>query len=138
MPTGTSCSFSPNTVTISQANPTATVTLTVKTAAPSIFVPAGQRDNRGSRISRELVMLAWIFGIGFLLLGAYRRQARRLAAFVLLVVGFIAFVEGCGSGSGANSGAGGNGGTPAGITNGFITLASGAINHSLVFTINVQ
>jgi len=138
MPTGSSCSFSPNTVPISQANPTGTVTLTVKTAAPSIFIPASQRDNGDSRTSRELVMLAWIFCIGFLLLGVYRSQPRRLAAFVLLVVGFIPFVEGCGSGSGANSGGGGNGGTPAGTTNAVITLASGAITHSLVFTIKVQ
>ena len=139
MPTGSSCSFSPNNVTISQANPAATVTLTVKTASPSAFsIPTSQHHNRDSWATRELVLLAWIFCIGFLLLDVCRSQARRLAAFVLLVVGFVTAVEGCGCGSGGNNGGGVNGGTPAGTTNAVITLTSGAITHSLVFTINVQ
>ena len=67
---------------------------------------------------------------------ARRSQLRRLAAFVVLILGSIVVVESCGSGG--NSGAGGNGGTPLGITNAVITLRSGGTTHSLVFTINVQ
>jgi hypothetical protein len=134
MPVGSSCSFNPNTLTINQANPTAPVTLTVKTA--SVSIPAGQHHNRDNRTIREPGIFAWIFCIGFLLLSARRSQLRRLAAFVVLILGSIVVVESCGSGG--NSGAGGNGGTPLGITNAVITLTSGGTTHSLVFSINVQ
>ena len=136
IPVGASCSFTPNSVTISQANPTATVTLTVKTTAPGMVVPVAQRHNRHDRGIREPVILAWLLCVAFLLLGVYRSQLRRLAALVLLLLASIAVVQGCGSGG--NGGGGGNSGTPLGTTNAVVTLASGGTMHSLVFTINVQ
>lgn len=136
MPVGSSCSFTPNTVTISQANPTATVTLTVNTAAPSMAVPAGQRHNRDNERIREPVILAWLSCLALLLLGLYRNQVRPLAALVFLLLGSIAVVQGCGSSG--NGGGSGNSGTPLGTTNAVITLASGGTTHSLVFAINVQ
>lgn len=136
MPVGSNCSFSPTTVTISQGNPTAMVTLTVMTAATSMGVPAAQRHNRDNRRIREPLLLAWILCIGFLLLGVYRSQLRWPAAFALLVLGFIAAAGGCGSGG--NGGGGGNPGIPPGTTNAVFTIASGGTTHSLVFTINVQ
>jgi hypothetical protein len=138
MPAGSSCSFSPDSVTISQANPTATVTLTVATTKPSMLIPVSSHSKPSHWTSEKLVALMWVFCVVLLLLGIRQSQRRRLTACALLVFGLIVAAGGCSSGSGSNGGGGGSGGTPAATTNGVITLTSGATTHSFVFTLSIQ
>jgi subtilase family serine protease len=138
MPAGSSCSFSPGSVTISQANPTATVTLTVATTKPSMLIPVSLHSKPSHWTSEKLVALMWVFCIVLLLLGIRQSQRRRITACALLIFGLIVAAGGCSSGSGNNGGGGGSGGTPAGTTNGVITLTSGNTTHSFVFTLRIQ
>ena len=58
MPTGASCNFSPGFVTVSQATPTAAVTLTVITTAPSMSIPVRLPINRDRPTTTEVIALS--------------------------------------------------------------------------------
>lgn len=135
MSAGSSCGFSPASVTINQASPTATATLTVATTAPSVSSPI-RHIIPSPWTNSEIVLLAWTFCTGFLFLRVRQNQRRQFGAFALSVFVLIVAAGGCSSGS--RSGGSGNGGTPIGTTNGVITLTSGATTHSFVFTLSIQ
>ena len=139
MPTSTSCSFNPGSVKVSQATPTAQVTLTVTTTAPSMSIPVRLPVNRGWRTTTEVIaLLVCALYVGLVL--RFRiNQHWSSTSVAMLTCALLVCTAGCGGGSSASSpGGGGNPGTPTGTTNAIITLTSTGITHSFVFTLNVH
>jgi hypothetical protein len=99
MPPGSSCSFSPTSVTIGPTNPTAMTTLTV-TVASAGMIPAGRRDVfRWPEVVSAVVLLC-VCGLGLSLFGVPHRwsTALVLSVFALFVVGL-----GCGGGGSSST-----------------------------------
>jgi fibronectin type 3 domain-containing protein len=115
MPSESSCSFNPATITLA-ANGTATTTLTVATTAASVVIPgAGQRPTHLDWWSAgSAITLACIFCAGIQLLGFGGKSRRWGTAMILAAFAFAFAIAGAGC-AGHVSG-GGNSGTPAGTT----------------------
>jgi subtilase family serine protease len=135
MPTDSSCSFSPSSITLS-ANGSATSTLTISTTSTAHLVPVGHLRPMG--IAPLLVAIVAVFA-SLLLFTAMRRQIRWSTAFGALT---LALLLACGACGGGGSG-GGNppppNSTPAGYYSGItITLADGNNKtHTVPIALNV-
>jgi subtilase family serine protease len=139
LPAGASCTFNAGAVTISHANPTATVTVTITTTASSMWIPMNLRNKPKLWTIIGVVSLSVCVVCIGLMLRLCVNQRWRIAVGAALACALLLCSAGCGGGSnGSGPGGGGNPGTPTGTTNVLITLTSGGITHSLVFTANVQ
>jgi len=133
LPSESSCSFSPASVTGSGAT-----TLTVSTTAPSSLVPASRHIDFGgwqtaAGVLRLLLFCAALFALGIQL----RRRRWNLIATGLTLMLLIANVA-CGGGGGGTTGPT-NPGTPL-VQNQQISVmvSSGTITHTMTFTLNVN
>lgn len=130
LPSETTCSFSPATVTPSGAA-ASTTTLTITTTAPT-----SSRNSIPWPFAGGGVTLA--FGLFFL------GKKKRLPSVVCLVLllGIGAVVVGCGSSSKSGGGGTGNPGTPAGTSTVTVTATAGsgssAISHTTTISLTVQ
>jgi hypothetical protein len=115
MPSESSCSFNPATITLA-ANGTATTTLTVATTAASEVIPgAGERPTHlGLWSAGSAITLACIFCVGIQLLGLGGKPRRWGAVMILAAFTFAFAIAGAGC-AGHVSGSG-NSGTPVGTT----------------------
>ena len=126
LPSESTCSFSPASVT-----GTGSTTLTVSTTAAhtaSLEGPGWWTTGLGGT-------LAGVFLLG----GTSRRRAwSRLLS--LMAFAFLISIAGCGGGSSSGGGGGGNTdpGTPVGTSTIVVTATSGTISHTTTFTLNVQ
>jgi Big-like domain-containing protein len=134
LPSESSCSFMPPTVTGS-----GTTTLTVTTTAPSSVVPGSRNDFPNWRPAGASLR-SLVFCIGLLVLGICARR-RRLKVIgggigaVMLIVGLAA----CGGGGGGGVTPPANPGTPM-VQNQTVTVTatSGTLTHTTTFTLNVN
>ncbi len=94
LPGGSSCSFSPSSLTVSPANPTATTMVTVTIASAGQMVAGRMDRSRWPEIIGTLTLLS-VCGLAIILFGVPHRwsAALALAVFSLLVAAF-----GCGGG----------------------------------------
>ncbi len=130
LPTATTCSFNPATLTPSGS--AASATLTIATTARTV---ASARPVSGTT-------LAAITGIGFLgivFLGvpARRHRSLRWAGMMLLAIGIIFAVASCGGG-GSQQIQHNVTGTPAGTFNVTVSATSGTTTHTSVIALTVQ
>jgi hypothetical protein len=138
LPSESSCSFSPATVTGSGST-----TLMVSTTAPSSLVPASRHvDYGGWRTTAGAIRILLLCAALLALAIQARRRRWNLAGAVLmftLLIGIAACGGAGGSGGGAGSTAPTNPGTPV-VTNQVITVTatSGTITHTFTFTLNVN
>jgi Pro-kumamolisin, activation domain/Bacterial Ig-like domain (group 3) len=144
LPTESSCSFSPTSVTVSPNTLNGTTTVTIQTTAPSELTPGGHHGPVGIswRLAAVWAMVAFLF-MG--LLRALPRSRRWACAFLALAV--LSACVSCGGGGGGNGGGGGggggggnpSGGTPIGsYPNGVVTATSGSITHTFDFGVAVE
>ncbi|MBZ5503483.1 MAG: Ig-like domain repeat protein, partial [Acidobacteriia bacterium] len=141
LPTESSCSFNPATITLT-ANGTATTTMTVTTTAASLVAPGtGHRRtppswrNIPGSVALTCFLLMILAGLAALgLRGTQRRWNFVLgfAVFVLLVLNV-----GCGGGSGGGGGIT-NPGTPVGSKTAGVTVTINGVAQSTNVTVNVQ
>ena len=128
LPSESACSFSPASLTGS-----GTTTLTITTKAPATAVL--RRENRQS--------LAWwgtssgLTLAGVLLLGVPSKRRRVSMLLSLMVAGLLTF-SACGGGGGSSSKPAPDPGTPFGRSTVVVTATSGALKHTVSFTLNVE
>jgi subtilase family serine protease len=128
LPTGSSCNFSPASVTNSGAT-----TLTISTTASAMLAPVGHQSTPAARAASERLML-FLFGFAILWLAiqAGRRKLRWSVVAGFLVAACLIGVASCGGGS---SSGGGGGGNPQTVT---VTGSDGTNTHSTTFTVTID
>ena len=134
LPSESSCSVSPSSVTFSSTMTSASVMLTVATTAPSSIAPSRRWGptgiGTGIVIVSGLLALVWI--LGFL-------RERRGLQFALGVLTFAALLTIAACGGGSGGGGGRNPGTPVGSDpNARVTFSLGQASHTVSLSINVQ
>lgn len=142
LPTESSCSFNPSTVTLA-ANGTAQTTLTIMTTAPSAVVPAiGNPPKMGAwRHNAGAIALACLLLCLTAVAFAYRGRQRRWGLALVFTAFALVFASaGCGGGGG---GGGGNGltnpGTPTGSKVITVTITVNGVTQTVPnLTVNVQ
>jgi hypothetical protein len=134
LPSETSCTFAPSTVTPSGG--AATTVLTISTTAPSV------KKNPGNEHA-SLTGLAAFASLALLIL-TFRPSGNRMRWLaVLLTVGIAVSIFGCGGGS-SGSGGGGSGagtkdpGTPAGTGTVTVTATAGSLTQTVSLSVAVQ
>jgi hypothetical protein len=131
LPSESSCSFSPATITGNGST-----TLTVLTTAPSSLVPASRHIDIGSWRKTPGALRFILFGFALLTLGVRARRRGWNLAGTVLVLALLVVNAACGGG-----GAGGlrNPGTPM-VQNQTVTVTatSGTTTHTFTFTLNVN
>lgn len=142
LPTGATCSFNPQSATLSATATTAVTMLTVNTTAPSALAPAQRRQPAAPASSNAALVASFLtmLAIVILALSTRNRRLRSGATFALLIFGMagLMLMASCGGTSGGGGGGGGSGGTPTGSTTATITGSSGSATSSLNFTLDVQ
>jgi hypothetical protein len=130
LPAGSSCSFSPASVTGS-----GTTTLTISTTAAAMLAPVGHQSTPAARAAAGRLMLSLIgFAILWLAIQARRRKLRWSVVAGFLIVACLIGVASCG-GSSSNSSGGGGGAVPANIV---VTGSDGTNSHSVSFTLTID
>jgi len=138
MPTGVSCSFYPNTLTIAVGGSPATSTLTIATVARanSRLLPFGKHSTRwlyAAGMALAPMLLATICGFV-----PKRRYLLSLCLSLVVIGGCVSQVA-CGGGSSTGASAANTGvGTPAGSYVVAVTGAAGAAQHTTSVTLIVQ
>jgi hypothetical protein len=138
LPSESTCSVSPASVTLSSTTTTASVMLTVTTTAPSSVAPTRRLGppmslGRGEREAIALCLLALLS----ILCVAGKQKRLEVALSILVFAGLLAFAA-CGGGSGGGGGVH-NPGTPVGLdSSASVSLTLGAATHSVPFSVNVQ
>jgi acid phosphatase len=151
LPTGTTCSFSPSTVTANQAAATSTLTITLAQTSSVTTVPAGK-----AKPFTAFSLPIFAIALGSVAAGGGRKKRCALFLALLLIMAFSVVAIGCGSSNGSqaatnssgnqssssSSGSQSSSGSAASTTNQSynvtITATSGAIQHSTTVALNVQ
>ena len=135
LPSESTCSVSPTTVTFSSTIATANIMLTVTTTAPSSVAPNRNFHSPeagigiGTPIAISLIALSSLLGL---------LRTRRKMEFVLAAIVFAALftLAAC---AGSSGGGVHDPGTPVGLDpNASISLTLGSATHSIQFSVNVQ
>ncbi|MGA8367563.1 MAG: hypothetical protein ACLQMT_08445 [Candidatus Acidiferrales bacterium] len=131
LPSESSCSFNPATITLT-ADGTATTTLTVSTTAASVAIPAtGERPSRFDwPHAPSTIALACIFWIGIHLL-AWGGKSRRWGGVLILAVFAFAFAIANAGCAGHVSSGGGNAGTPVADTAITVTFTINGVTQTV-------
>jgi Pro-kumamolisin, activation domain/Bacterial Ig-like domain (group 3) len=131
LPSESSCSFSPATVTGSGST-----TLTVSTTAPSVVVPGSQHLDLGSWRTTTVALRLILFGLALTALGIQTRRRRWNLVVTALVLTLLLVNAACGGGGGGGVK---NPGTPM-VQNQTVTVTatSGTTTHTFTFTLNVN
>jgi hypothetical protein len=135
LPSQSSCSVSPTSVTFSSTTTTATAMLTVSTIAPSSAVPVRRVLPTGKQpgLIVGLSLLALIS-----MLAALRKRRSLEFALSLLAFATLLTFAACGGGGGGGGG-GGNPGTPIGLDqNAKVTFVLGNTTHAVTLSVNVE
>jgi hypothetical protein len=135
LPSESSCSFSPATVTSSGAT-----MLTVTTTAPSSLVPLSRHIDFGGWRTTAGAIRVLLLCAALLALVIHARRRRWNLASAMLMLTLLIGIAACGGGSGGGGPTGPtNPGTPV-VTNQAITVTatSGSITHTFTFTLNVN
>jgi hypothetical protein len=128
LPSESACSFSPASLSGS-----GTTTLTITTKPPAAAMLRRENDQRpGWWAATSGLALA-----GMLLLGIPSKR-RRVSTLLSLVVAGLLTLPACGGGGGSSTKPPGDPGTPFGRYPVVITVTSGALKHTVTFTLNVE
>jgi len=124
LPSESSCSFSP-----SKFIGGGVTTLTISTTAPKValLIPHGP--------------IWWTSGAGLfavIVLAAPSNRRRRNRMLSLIVLGTVMMLPSCGGGSSSGGGGSSDPGTPQGSYPVVVTATSGALKHTVTFTLKVQ
>jgi hypothetical protein len=132
LPSESSCSFSPASVTGS-----GTTTLTVSTTAPSSLVPASRHIDIGGWRTTTGAIRFLLLAVALFALGIQSRRHRWNLATTALTLTMLIAIAACGGGGGGTGPT--NPGTPV-VTNQLITVTatSGTTTHNFTFTLNVN
>ncbi|MGH9746868.1 MAG: Ig-like domain repeat protein [Candidatus Acidiferrales bacterium] len=138
LPSESSCSVSPTSVTFSSSAMSANVMLTVATTAPSSATPTTRARPTGLGWNAVIAMsiLALLSALALL-----RRRRMLQAAFAVAVFATLLTFAACGGGGGGGNpgGGGGNPGTPVGLdSNARVSFTIGSTSHSVALSVNVQ
>jgi subtilase family serine protease len=133
LPSESSCSFSPTTVTGS-----GTSVLTISTTAPSSLVPVNRNINFGGWRTTAGAIRILLLCAALLALAIQSRRHRWNFAGTMLLFSLLIGIAACGGGGGGSTGPT-NPGTPQ-VKNQSITVTatSGTITHTFTFTLNVN
>lgn len=133
LPAESNCAFSPNTIALSGTTTSAITTLTVTITGP----------HQVSELESPSRVWAWSIGgsfslAGIFLVGMPRRPRIRGRLLLLLVFALLLAIVGCGGGGGGSSNPQPHTdpGTPTGSFPVTVTATSGALSHSIGFTLN--
>jgi subtilase family serine protease len=138
LPSKSSCSFNPATVTFNSSTTSVPVTLTVTTTAPSSHASFANRLTPRPWPGSRQIAVVFVMGLSTVLLDTRaRRRCRAIVALVALAV--IASAIGCGGG-GTGGGGSSNPGTPPGNYSGVtVTVTISGVTQSLnTLSVNVQ
>jgi hypothetical protein len=125
LPSGASCSFSPQTVTPTSSS--ASTTLTVTTSASSAALHRNSLPLLpGSALAVAFCWLGW-------------RRRRRLQMLLLIAVSLagLSILNGCGGGGSGSGGSGGSTHQPT-ISTVTVTATSGSLSHTTTFVLTVN
>jgi Pro-kumamolisin, activation domain/Bacterial Ig-like domain (group 3) len=115
LPSESSCSFNPPTISFA-ANGTAATTLTVATTAPSAVIPIPKNRPSGNwPAARAAALLSLAIALCALLAASKKKYLSLRTTVTLLAFALLLIITACGGGGGGNGGGGGGGnpGTPA-------------------------
>jgi pro-kumamolisin-like protein/Big-like domain-containing protein len=135
LPSESSCSFSPASVTGS-----GTTTLTVSTTAPSSLVPLSRHIDFGGWRTTTAAIRFLLFAVALFALAIQARRRRWNLFATGLTLTLLIAVAACGGGGSGSGGTGPtNPGTPV-VTNQIVTVTatSGTTTHTFTFTLNVN
>ena len=132
-PSESTCSVSPQSVTLDGTN-AGTVTVGVTTTAASLSVPSLRALPRGARLPLSVWFTALVLLLGFAAMLMRRRGVHVVLAAILVV----AVLWGSCGGGGSGVGGGGNRGTPAGNYNLIVTGKSQSLSRTLTLTLKVN
>ncbi len=136
LPSESSCSVSPASVTFSSTMTTAAVMLTVSTRAPS-SAPATRRFQPTN--SRPGTIFAMGLFALLSLLGLRRGRRGIQVAFTVITFAALLTFAACGGGSGGGGGGVHDPGTPVGVDpNASVSFTIGTATHAVPISINVQ
>jgi Bacterial Ig-like domain (group 3) len=136
LPSESTCSVSPTSITFSSTMTTASVMLTISTTAPSNIAPNRRPHFPGAGIGMDAATAISLLTLSSLL-GLLRK--RRKFEFVLSAIVFAALLTFAACGGGGGGGGVHDPGTPVGLDpNASVSLTLGLATHSLPFSVNVQ
>jgi hypothetical protein len=136
LPSESTCSVSPASVTFSSTTTTASVMLTVSTMAPS-SVPTGPGSRPANNRPGPMLILGMLALLA--MLGLQRKRRGFSLALTALAFAGLLMIAACGGGSGGGGGGVHNPGTPVGLdSSASVSLTLGAATHSVPFSVNVQ
>jgi hypothetical protein len=134
LPSESSCSVSPASVTFSSTMTSASVMLTVATTAPSNVAPSRRMGPGGA--GRELAILVCVLALVLVVCLARKRPRLEL---VMTVLAFAAFLTMAACGGGGGGGGVHNPGTPIGLdSSAQVSFTLGQATHSIPISINVE
>jgi hypothetical protein len=134
LPSESSCSFSPSSLTLNGTTTSGMTTLTVSTMAPSDVAPHFVQPPTGIIWLMVGISAALAF---FLLLSASPLTRRRSAALGVLAFAALLTFAACGGGGGG--GGPHDPGTPIGVDpNVVVSISSGGVSHNIQLIVNVQ
>ena len=136
LPSESTCSVSPTSITFTSTMTTASVMLTISTTAPSNIAPNRHQHSPGAEIGIGTAIAISLLAFSSLL-GLLRK--RRKLEFVLSAIVFAAILTFAACGGGGGGGGVHDPGTPVGLDpNASVSLTLGLATHSLPFSVNVQ
>jgi len=136
LPSESSCSFSPSTVTLSNTTTTAMTTLMISTKAPSSTAPGAPRRPLGPSLAPVLLVMLLSLLLG--LARHFGRKRPQVAFVTLLAVALLLSFAACGGGGGGGGGPQ-DPGTRVGVDpNVMVSFTAGGVAHSIQLTVNVE
>ena len=132
LPSEATCSFTPGSVT---GSGTTTLMITTKAATVAMFGP--RRLKPENHQNAWLIATSGLTFAGVVLLGVPPNRRREGASLSLIILALLS-LSACGGGGGSSKTPPPDPGTPAGTYQMVVTAASGALQHSVNFTLTVQ
>jgi hypothetical protein len=137
LPSESTCSVSPTSITFTSTMTTANVMLTISTTAPSNIAPTRRLRSPGAGIGVGTAIAISLLALSSLLGLLCERRRFELALSAIVFAALLTFAA-CGGG-----GSGGGGvhdpGTPVGLDpNASVSFTLGPATHSIPFSVNVQ
>jgi len=132
LPSESTCTFSPSTVSANGTYNATTVGITVTTTAPTTKAQADRRTGQS---------MPWVLGVGLILPAMFFGGRKQRALLILIMLAGLMVLPGCGGGGGNGGGGGGGGGnpgTPKGTSIVTVTATSGTTTSQTGFALIVE
>ncbi|MGH9712563.1 MAG: Ig-like domain repeat protein [Candidatus Acidiferrales bacterium] len=134
LPSESSCSFSPSSLSLNAATSTAMTTLTISTQAPSNLTP--QTINWPHGLDPAMMLVGVMLGLLSFLSASKQRKELQTVVITFLAIAALLTFSACGGGGGGGPH---NPGTPVGVdSHAVVSITAGGVTHSIQFAVNVQ